>query len=164
MESILFYILAVIGVIAAVAMITRVNPIMSVIWLVVCFLTVAGMFALLAAPLMAVLQILVMAGAIMVLFLFVVMAVDLGPEALPRREMSFGKILGAAACSYLAIVLILAVFRSPAVSPPASGPSYESAATLARLLTAYNLVPFELAGVLLLVAVIAGVVLAKKKL
>lgn len=160
METILFYILAAVIVISAIAVITRALALMSAVWLVVCLISVAGIFALLAAPFLAVLQILISAGAVMVLFIFVVMLVDIG-EVRPRL-INFGKILGAVAAAYLGFVLVMTIARPPYTEPPLSGDTYESATTMAELLLGRYAVPFELAGVLLLVAVVAAVVVAKK--
>lgn len=163
MDVIVFYILALFSVIAAVAVITRANPLMSAIWLVACLLAVAGIFALLASPLISVLQVLIAAGAVMVLFLFVVMLVDVGAEGLRARAISFGKVLGAIAAGYLGIVLALAIVRHPYTGAPLSGEAYESPVTLADMMLGRYAVPFELAGVLLLVSAVAAIVLAKKE-
>ncbi|MFH0799560.1 MAG: NADH-quinone oxidoreductase subunit J [Pseudomonadota bacterium] len=163
METVLFYILASAAMVAAVAVITRGSPLMSAVWLVICLMCVAGIFALLNSPFLAVLQVLISAGAVMVIFIFVVMLVDLGEEAHRARAINFAKALGAIAAGYLGFILILSIARPPYVSPPASGEAFEAPLTLAGLLLGSYAVPFELAGVLLLVAAVAAVVLAKKK-
>ena len=73
MEGLFFYLFATAAVISAVAMVTRKDPVTSAFWLIFCFLNVAALFATLSAHLMAVLQVLIYAGAIMVFFLFVTM-------------------------------------------------------------------------------------------
>jgi len=163
MESILFYILAATAVIAALATITRRRAFISAVWLVVSLVSIAGIFALLAAPFLAVIQILIAAGAVMVLFIFVIMLVSPASDDARPRIINFGKILGMIAAAYLAIVLILATVRPPFTRAPLSGDAYEAPLTLGRMVFGRYIVPFELAGILLLVAAVAAVVLAKKE-
>lgn len=163
METILFYILAGVALFAAAAAITRRSPLMSAVWLVIALLSAAGIFALLAAPLIAALQVLIAAGAVMVLFLFVIMLVDLSEERLRRRLISFGRVLGAIAAGYLALILALAILKPPYEGAPASGASYEAPETIAGMMMGRYAVPFELAGVMLLVAAVAAVVLVKRR-
>lgn len=162
METILFYTMAGLAVLSALATITRRGTLMSALWLVACLVAVAGIFALLNAPFLAALQLLISAGAVMVLFLFVVMLVDLGREGRRERMISFGRILGAMASGYLALILALAIWKPPFLTAPASGPAYETPLTLAQILFSRYAAPFELAGVMLLVAAVAAIVLAKK--
>lgn len=162
MDSILFLILAAFAVVSAVIMVTRRSPFISAVWLIGCLLSVAGIFALLSAPLLAVLQVLIAAGAVMILIVFVVMLVDLGKDSFKVRAVSFGRIIGMVAAAYLAFVLVIAIWKPPFIDAPSSGETYEAPATLSAMLLGRYAVPFELAGVLLLVAVVAAVALAKK--
>jgi NADH-quinone oxidoreductase subunit J len=161
METVLFYIMASLVLIAAVAVITRATAFMSAIWLAVCFLSLAVLFALLAAPLVAVLQILLSTGSVLVLFLFVIMLTEHGEHK--RLIISFGKILGAAAASYLAMVLILAIVRAPHIRIPISGEAFESPVNVGQILLSRYVVAFELTAVLILAAAVAAVMLAKKR-
>jgi len=77
--------------------------------------------------------------------------------------ISFGRVLGAIAAGYLALILCLAIWKPPFQAAPASGVSYEAPLTLSNLLVSRYAVPFELSGVMLLVATVAAVVLAKKR-
>jgi NADH-quinone oxidoreductase subunit J len=164
MEPILFYILAAVAVISALLVITRASPISSALMLVVCFLATAGIFAMLGAMFIAVIQILLYAGAIMVLFIFVIMLIQTDAGDLKRRAITFGKILGAVAAVYLAIVLGIAAWRPPFIEAPAAGEAFLLPATMgSQLLTTYIL-PFEILSVLLLIAIVGAVVLAKKKI
>jgi len=156
--------LAFIAVISALLVITRRNPIASALMLVVCFLATAGIFAMLGATFIAVIQILLYAGAIMVLFIFVIMLIHTEPGELKRRTITFGKILGGAAAVYLAIVLGLAIWRPPFVEFPTAGAMFVSPITLGRQLLTQYVLPFEVLSVLLLIAIVGAVVLAKKKL
>lgn len=164
MEIILFYSLASVTVVAALLMITRVNPLISALMLVVCFLATAGIFAMLGAAFLAVLQVLLYAGAIMVLFIFVIMLVNMDEGEFKTRVISFGKILGAAAAVYLAIVLGIAVWRPPFVGQPQVGDAFVSPATLGKQLLTQYVLPFEILSVLLLVAMVGAIVMAKKKI
>ncbi len=163
-EAILFYSLAAVAVISALLVVTRVNPISSALMLVVCFMATAGVFAILGAAFIAILQILLYAGAIMVLFIFVIMLIGTDPADLKRRQMTFAKILGAAAAVYLAIVLGLAAWRPPFIAAPMAGDAFLSPATIGKQLVTTYLLPFEILSVLLLIAIVGAVVLAKKKI
>ena len=160
METILFYVLAASALFSALLTVTRRSPLMSAIWLVVSLLSVAGIFGMLGAPFLAALQVLISAGAVMVLFLFVIMLVDSGRESARPRLISFGRVLGAAASGYLALILILAIWKPPFIEAPMSGASYEAPLTLAFIVVGRYAVIFELAGVMLLVAAVAAIALA----
>lgn len=163
MMDVLFYILAVWSATAAALAITRRSPLASALWLIVCFLGMAGLFALLAAPLIAALQVLISAGAIMVLMLFVIMLVDIKSEVMRPRLLRFGKILGGASAAYLAIVITIAVAAPPFVEAPATGAYYRSTATLGLIVLKKYALAFEITGLLLLAACVAAVSLAKRE-
>lgn len=160
-EAILFYFLAACAVVSAVGTITRINPLMSALWLVAALLSLAGLYGALAAPLVAAIQVIVAAGAVMVLILFVVMMTDRGPEGMRPRAIRFSKMLGALAAAYLAIVMIVAVAVPPFVASPASGGYYESPVTLGGFVAGKYAAAFELAGVMLLVAALSVITIAK---
>lgn len=159
--DILFYIFAAWAVFAALAAVSRARPLMSALWLMMCLLSLAGLFALLAAPLIAALQVLISAGAVMVLILFVVMLIDPSAEFVRPRLIRFGKILGAAATVYLAIVMAIAVAAPPFVQAPATGDYYRSTVTTGLFVLKRYAVPFEMAGILLLVAAVAAISMGK---
>ena len=98
METLLFWLLAVIALIAAASMIIQRNPVHSALFLIITLLSLAGLFLLLSAHFLAVIQVIVYAGAIMVLFLFVIMLLDIRRmEAAPSRvklQKSLGILLG----------------------------------------------------------------------
>jgi NADH-quinone oxidoreductase subunit J len=131
----------------------------SALWLLAAFLSMAGLAGWLVAGIVAALWVLAAAGAIVVLILFVVMLVSPAEEIARLRSLSFAKILAAAAAGYLAVVMAIAVLRPPFLEVPASGESFESPVTLGRLLSGRYAIPFEIAGLLLLVAVVAVVLL-----
>lgn len=164
MEFILFYILATLAIVFAILVVSRTNPLMSALSLVVCFLATAGIFALLGSVFIATLQIIIYAGAIMVLFVFAIMFVHTDKASIKPRMVTFAKVLGAGLAIYLAAVLAVSLWRPPFIYAPESGETFASAITLGRgLLTGY-LVPFEVLSVLLLVAIVGAIMLAKKRI
>lgn len=173
MQPILFYTFAVMAVASAVAMVLHRNPVYSAIFLIATLFSLAGFFVLLNAPFVAAVHIIVYAGAIMVLFLFVIMLLNLKRD--PAREA--GKIRRRFLGTALVVVLLLEV--SALISAAyflsgndgtgensliglASGVS-GSTPNIGRALFTTYLLPFEVASVLLLVAMVGAVVLAKRK-
>jgi len=162
MTDILFYIFAAWALFAAVVAISRARPLISALWLMICFLALAGLFALLEAPLIAAMQVIISAGAVMVLVLFVVMLIDPTTEGIQPRAIRFGKILGAAAAVYLAIVMSIAVAAPPFAKAPEVGNYYQSTLTMGKFVLKRYAISFELAGVLLLAAAVAAIIMGKK--
>jgi len=168
METLLFWLLAVIALVASVSMIIQRNPVYSALFLIVTLLSLAGLFLLLNAYFLSVIQIIVYAGAIMVLFLFVIMLLDIRrTEAAPSRvklQKSLGILLGVV--FFLEIILILrsGVIRemtAQVASPP--DPDFGTALALGRALFTGYLFPLQLAAVLLFVALIGAIVLSKRR-
>lgn len=162
-ETIIFFVLAGMAITSALLVISRVNPLISALWLAVCLASVAGLFATLGATFLAVLQLLVYAGAIAVLFIFVVMLIDLGPQALKMRLMSFRNVFATMATLYFGLLIFINVARFSHGDLPSNQINVTPKILGQLLLTKYA-VPFELASLLLTVAVVGAVVLAKKKL
>ena len=161
--DIVFWILAVVSAGAAAAMIISRNPGHNALFLVLCFSALGGIFGLLDAPFAAAVQILVYAGAIMVLFIFVVMMVDPRTPAPPERRKR-AKILGPAIGLVLLFELGTAAWRILANSnrSPASCPGVAPADVGRRLFTEF-VYPFEITSVLILAALVGAVVLGKKE-
>ena len=171
MEAILFYIFAVGTLFASAQVILRRNPIYGAVSLVGAFFFLAGIYLLLSAPLIAVLQVMVYAGAVMVLFVFVIMLLNLKEEELGEPKMTFWK--GAGAFSVLAGVGLL-VWKALGPAYPGA-PPFDNAVRMApagfgglkavgRTLYLASVLPFEVTSLLLLVAVVAAVVVAKGKI
>ena len=161
MEAVLFYIFAVAALISAAAAVTRVDPLMSALWLIGFFVPAAALMALLGAPVLASLVVMVSAGVAMVMAIFVIMLID--PRARQRQRLvRFGKILGVAASGYLAIVMAIAVAAPPFVTAPSSGEYFESPATLGRVVISRYALPFELVGIMLLAAAVAAVIIGRR--
>jgi NADH-quinone oxidoreductase subunit J len=169
-EAIAFYSLAAVILVFAVLVVSTKNPVHSVLFLVANFLGVAALYVLLRAEFLAVIQVLVYAGGILVLYLFVVMLVNLKRPAEattdPRRRDRFGMLLaGAVLAEFAAIVLYS--FSAPW---PASPGAAEAAGALGNTeavgwaLYVDYVIPFEVASVLLLLAMVGAIVLAKREL
>ena len=169
-ETISFYTLSGLILGLAVAVITTPNTVHSVLFLVVNFLCVAALYVVLEAEFLAVVQVLVYAGGIVVLYLFVVMLVNLNrePEAHqdPRRLGLVGLALAGAVLFELAGIVVYSYSREPSapVVAAAASPVEGNVEQLGWLLYTDYLIPFEVASVLLLVAMVGAIVLAKREL
>jgi NADH-quinone oxidoreductase subunit J len=165
-EAILFYLLGGGAALLALLTITMKNPIhnaVSLIWHLVC---VAGLFALLGASFLSVIQVLIYAGAILVLFVFVIMLLNLSDHELGSGKKTLIKHLAAA--SVLAFLLLGAaalVTRGGAAGfPELPADGFGSVAAMGRLLFGAYLLPFEVVSVVLFAAILGAVALAKKEL
>jgi NADH-quinone oxidoreductase subunit J len=172
-EAIAFYVLSAFILGFAVLVITARNTVHSVLFLVLNFLCVAALYVVLTAEFLAVIQVLVYAGGIVVLYLFVVMLVNLKrpPETHqdPRRHARLGLILSGIVLFELAAVVGYGIARGePSVTPAAAGSApaglQGNTEQLGWLLYTDYLVPFEVASMLLLVAMIGAIILAKREL
>jgi len=160
MELYLFFFVAIFTILSALLVILQKDPVYSVIFLIVTLICTAGLFLMLNAELIAVLQVLIYAGAIMVLFLFVIMMLSLSKEKPALRTQ---KLFGWVASSIF-LVLLGKLFLSVAYSHEPSGEVVTStiAALSERLFTFYVL-PVQIAGVLLLIAIVGAVILTQSK-
>lgn len=165
--SFLFYAFAAVLIAAALGVIVSRNPVYSVLCLVLCFFTSAGLWLLIEAEFLAIVLVLVYVGAVMVLFLFVVMMLDINVAELKRGFTRFAW-LGwiTAAVVILEIVGVVMAGRlgvdvtRGAVPMPAG---YSNAAALGQTLYTQYVYPFELAAVLLLVAIVAAISLTLRR-
>ncbi len=180
-----FYIFAAVAVIAAANCILQRSPVASALWLVQTMLALAAIYFLLSAQFIGIIQILVYAGAVMVLFLFVIMLLNLGREGSDMRGPSalaatlvvvgllaveLGTILFAYTPRRLADEVTRAAGLAAAQSSFAAGAAAQQAVTargvvggVAAPLFQVYLIPFEITSVLLLAAIVGAVVLAKRK-
>ncbi len=161
-----FYFLSALAVLSAIAVITRRNAVHSAVALIVTLLSLAGLYLMLYAPFVAGVQIILYAGGIMVLFLFVIMLVSI---AKAQREEQFNKqwLVGIVAAVALGALFVGAYFKSgPALfaQGPANLPETQNTQQIALLLYRDYLLPFEVASLLLLVAIVGAVVMAKKRI
>ena len=161
-ETILFFVLAVAAVGGAVNLIAQTHPIHSALSLIVVMVALAGIYLLLGAELLAAVQIIVYAGAIMVLFVFTIMLLNAGAEE--RTAISRAATwVGLPFAAILTVVLGWRLATSPA--PVYSGPGVElvrASRQLSELLFTTYVFPFELTSILILVAILGAVVLAKR--
>lgn len=165
-EQVLFGAFAFLTLLSAALVIFAKSPVSSAMALVSTFFFLAGLYVLLWAHTVAALQVLVYAGAIMVLFLFVIMLLNLGEEA-PGPRMTLGRMAGGAASAGLLVVLVLALKKVPNQVASMTGETAQSFGTLkligAELFTKW-LLPFEAVSLLLLVAMVGAVVVAKSRI
>ena len=159
---------------SALLCITRRNPVASALWLVVTLFALAALFVLLDAQFIAVLQVLVYAGAIMVLFLFVIMLLNLGRAVRSDIKGAGGLVVGVLLAGLLMVQLLALRFGGPpprlavpadAMAPAAAERGMSAiVASVARPLFSTYVVPFEITSLLLLAALVGAVVLAKRRL
>ncbi len=165
-EQVLFGAFAFLTLLSATLVIFAKSPISSAMALVSTFFFLAGIYVLLWAHTVAALQVLVYAGAIMVLFLFVIMLLNLGDEV-PSARMTFSRVLGGGAAIGLFVALALAIARVPNRVATLSGGDEQSFGTLKTIGSAIFtswLLPFEAVSLLLLVAMVGAVVVAKSRI
>jgi NADH-quinone oxidoreductase subunit J len=162
MEALFFYIFAVLAVAGGVMMVSFRNPLSGAFSLVLSLVSLAGLFAMLQAEFVFILQILVYAGAIMVLVIFTIMLLNLKTEEL--HEAPVGKIrvlLMLVACAAGAFGVMQVFSKIPTGSVPV-GESFGSIEAVGRMMLGNYLYPFEVISLVLLVAVVGVVLLAKK--
>ena len=159
----LFYICAVVAAAGALSVVLQRTPVYSALSLIVVLCALAVVYLLLGAEFIAMLQIIVYAGAIMVLFVLVIMLLNARREQVPLRESRMARWLGVPLLTAFLLGVLLVVWRQfPPVSAP--GPLDSSPAAIGRLLFRNYVLPFEVTSVLILVAILGAVVLAKKQL
>lgn len=161
---VVFGILAVIAIISAFMMLRSHSAVYSALWLVLNFATIGVLYILLNAPFIAMVQITVYAGAIMVLFLFVIML--LGAEKLPGVEGSetWQRVLAGGLAAVLVVTFVVVMLKGDALTATAVADTFNSSPqALGLLLFEKYVFPFELTGILLLVAMIGVVILNTNK-
>ena len=163
-ELIVFLVLAAAAIASAILMITRKNPVTSALYLVFNFFIIAVLYLFLRAQFIAIIQITVYAGAIMVLFLFAIMLLNLGDDKLLKWKLNSGKSIAA----LLAIALLVEIlyFVMNFTSTSELSPKADSMGTveaIGKVLYSSYLFPFEITSILLLAAIVGAIFLAKKK-
>ncbi len=166
-NAILFYVFALMILGGAVLTITRRNAVHAALWLVVTLLGVAGVFLLRGAEFLFVVQIMLYIGGVVLLILFVIMLVNLDAEARQPRFLRQWR-LALACAAVVAAEIIYVIFQgldtfrlAPPVTEVQTGGNTER---LAEVLFSEYLLPFEIASILLLVAIVGSVVMAKKRI
>ena len=164
-EQAAFYYLAAASIASAGLAITRRNPIHSMLWVLALFLHVAGIFVLVGAQFLAAVQVIVYAGAILVFYLFFVMLLDLPSETAARR---FGAHWPLAAAAGAAFAFFLTRWHEPGLAAPTPAATAEAApgahvAAIGMALFTEFALPFEIVSLVLLVAIVGAVVVARRK-
>jgi NADH-quinone oxidoreductase subunit J len=161
--QVLFWFLSILALVAAIGVVSSKNPIYSVLWLIIVFFAISGHYILMNAQFIAIVNIIVYAGAIMVLFLFVIMMMNLNADAEPPKNM-YMKMAGVISGLCLMIVVVAALSR-----PGNSGSTVMMAGSdigliekLGNSLFNQYVIPFEISSVLFLSAMIGAVILGKK--
>ncbi|MEM7707443.1 MAG: NADH-quinone oxidoreductase subunit J [Pseudomonadota bacterium] len=167
LEQIVFFTLAAALVASALAVISARNPVYAALYLVLCFFTSAAIWLLLEVEFLAIVLILVYVGAVMVLFLFVVMMLDVNVAPLKEgfaRYLPVGLLVAAAMLAEMLLVLGAQRFgleRFPAPVP--NPPDYNNTRELGEVLYTQYVYPFEIAAVILLVAIVAAIALTLRR-
>jgi len=161
---ILFWILSVIALFSALMVITSKNPMHSVIWLIIVFFAISGHYLLLNAQFLAIVNIIVYAGAIMVLFLYVLMLMELKKETEPKKNRWL-KLAGAVAGGSLLLVLIAALKKADLANQFAETRTGDIGLieNLGKVLFNEYVVPFEISSILFLSAMVGAVLIGKKE-
>ncbi|MBA1350402.1 NADH-quinone oxidoreductase subunit J [Rhizobium sp. WYCCWR 11146] len=159
-----FLLFATVSVITALTVILARNPVHSALALMACFLNISAIFVMLEAPLLAVIQIFVYVGAIMVLFLFVIMMIDVR-EAVLQRFLPGRNLPAMVLLILLGIEMLVLVLWSDrfSITEPAAMGGGDQIRQLSTTLFADYLLPFEAASVILLAALVGAIVLARKE-
>jgi NADH-quinone oxidoreductase subunit J len=163
--EILFWFLSALALFSALMVLVSKNPVHSVLWLIVVFFSISGHYILLNAQFLAIVNLIVYAGAIMVLFLFVIMLMNLNTETEPQKNLLL-KLAGVVAGCLLLTVMVSAV-RSAGEIKSSQALMNEGdiglIQNLGKVLFTQYVVPFELSSILFLSAMVGAVVIGKKE-
>lgn len=158
----LFYFLSFLAILCGMMVVLEKNPVHSVLYLVITFFAIAGHYVLLNAQFLAAVHIIVYAGAIMVLFLFVIMLLNLNKETEPHKS-SIVKFAAVISAGLLLLVLIASLKGTEALpTPVTTNPDIGLVKNLGHVLFKQFLLPFEVASILFLAAMVGAVMLGKK--
>jgi NADH-quinone oxidoreductase subunit J len=165
LNDIFFFVFASVSIASGVMVITRRNPVTSALYLVLNFFALGGIYLTLNAQFIAVIQVLVYAGAIMVLFLFVIMLLNLGDEERLAEKISYAKMIGVGLSVGVFLEIVYIVGFSTGALPRgdlSNGAQIGTIEEIGTVLFTSYLFPVEIVAILLLAAVIGAVILAKK--
>ena len=164
MEQIIFFFVAFLAIISAAYFVFARNPLYAILSLIVTFFSIAAMYVLLNAQFLGIVQVIVYAGAIMVLLLFTLMLMNLDKEDETSKPL-FAKLAAVFSAGILGLVLIAALRKAQPenIEYVNSGVDYQSIKVLGKVLLNEYQVPFEFASVLLLVSMIGAVLISKKE-
>ncbi len=165
-EQILFYLFASAAIATAVLMVMQRNPVMSAIYLVGNFFCIAALYLLLRAQFLAVVQVVVYTGAIMVLVIFVIMLLNLGDEQSLTEKFNVKRIVATALTFGFLLEILYVIGFADATGPTylhAQAPSIGVVESVGDALFGRFLLPFEVTSLLLLAAIVGAIVLAKRR-
>lgn len=164
MMTIIFYILAALTLGTGIMTVVSKNPIHSAVYMIICFFSISGHFLLLNALFLSVVNIVVYAGAIMVLLLFTLMLMNLSEHHEPRKKMLTRVAATISACLTALVILAAILKASPVIENYKSeNVDYQSIYVIGQVLLDEYLVPFEFASVLLITAMIGAVLISKRE-
>ena len=164
MMTIIFYILAAITLASGILTVVSKNPIHSAMYMVICFFSISGHFLMLNALFLAVINIIVYAGAIMILLLFTLMLMNLSEQHEPKKKLASRIAAVVAACLTALVVLAATLKASPVIeSYSTAGVEFQSVKVIGQVLLEEYLIPFEFASVLLVTAMIGAVLISKRE-
>jgi len=165
----IFYIMAIGALVSGVMVVVQKNPVISALFLITLMLCLACIYLLLSAEFIAAIQVIVYAGAIMVLFLFVIMLLNLEKESAPLVKGRFQKLAG-----LVLVLLLVGVLAMTVITTGKQGAAAQTTVdvdtvvsntvSIGRLLFSRFLLPFEITSVILLIAIIGVILIGKKKL
>ena len=162
MSQLLFFTLSAMTILSALVVVFTRKPMYSVLSLIVCFFTIAGHYILLNAQFLAITHIIVYAGAIMVLFLFVLMLLNLNKDTEPQKSTRF-KMIGVGSGGLLLVVMVGAMKGAGLVAQPGiADANIGLTKNLGKVLFTDFVVPFEIASILFLAAMVGAVMVGKK--
>jgi NADH-quinone oxidoreductase subunit J len=163
--EIFFYIFALLAIVAAMSVILQRTPVYSALSLIVVLASLAVIFLMLGAPFIAMVQVIVYAGAIMVLFVLVIMLLNAGHEGPSRHHAKFARWAGPPLLLAFVVEFVILVWKHFGLAATENAQALDaSPAAIGRLLFRSYVLPFEVTSILILVAVLGAVVLAKKNL
>lgn len=167
MDKILFYFFAAVLIFSALRVVSAKNPVHAVLFLIMAFFTSAALWLLLQAEFLSIVLVLVYVGAVMVLFLFVVMMLDINFEEIRNefaKYLPVGIVVGVVIMAEIVLVIMRTSFIDvKIISETSHGGGYSNIKELGRLLYTEYLFAFELAALVLLVAIVAAIVLTMRK-
>lgn len=167
MSGFIFYVLSFLILVSAILVVTRKNPVYSALWLVVTIVSIAGIFIIAGAEFLAVVQIFIYAGGIMVLYVFLIMLINLNKQELNKRQIHHQWWIVSLVCFVLGLEICMLLI--PSMTQPVSivgetraFKEISNTKEVAKSLYTDFLLPFEVASVLLVVAMIGAVLLGRK--
>jgi NADH-quinone oxidoreductase subunit J len=162
METVLFILFGAIAVCGAIMVVTRKHPMASALYLILTLFAVAALFVLRQAHFLAAIQVIIYAGAVVVLFIFVIMLINVPEDRLPVERATTVRVLGVLAAGLFILESAVLARRLPTPTAPAA--EVGTVEAVGRALFTDYLLAFEITSVLLLAAVIGAIALAKRKI